>query len=99
MLPWISKRLRLPPIIESRSQAPVNSTTCRDLGTALDRVYRPQAGGGVVVGWALRNSGGVWPCVMKRYEGVGGCQMYGQKALRNTWMAPNKGNPKKNNKN
>ena len=25
---------------------------------------------------------------MKRYEGVGGCQIYGQKALRNTWMAP-----------
>ena len=46
-------------------------------------------GGGVVVGWALRNSGGgVWPSVMKRYEGVGGCQIYGQKALRNTWMAP-----------
>ena len=58
MLPWISKRLRLQPIIESHSQAPVNSTTCRDLGTALDKVYRPQAGGGVVVGWALRNSGG-----------------------------------------
>ena len=27
---------------------------------------------------------GVWPSVMKRYEGVGGCQMYGKKALRNT---------------
>ena len=23
--------------------------------------------------------GGVWPSVMKRYEGVGGCQIYGQK--------------------
>ena len=63
--------MRLPPIIESHSQSPVNSTTCRDLGTALDRVYHPQ--------W-----GGVWPSVMKHYEGVGGCQIYGQKALHNT---------------
>ena len=39
------------PIIESHSQAPVNSTTCRDLGTALDRVYRPQAGWGGGRSW------------------------------------------------
>ena len=25
---------------------------------------------------------------MKRYEGVGGGQIYGKNALRNTWMAP-----------
>ena len=51
-------------------------------------IYCPQAGG-VVVGWALRNGGGgVWPSVMKRYEGVGGGQIYGKNALRNTWMAP-----------
>ena len=28
--------------------------------------------------------GGVWPSITKRYEGVGGCQIYGEKALRNT---------------
>ena len=28
--------------------------------------------------------GGVWPSVMKRYEGVGGGQIYGKNALRNT---------------
>ena len=28
--------------------------------------------------------GGVWPSITKRYEGVGGCQIYGKKALRNT---------------
>ena len=28
--------------------------------------------------------GGVWPSVMKRYEGVGGCHISGKKVLRNT---------------
>ena len=28
--------------------------------------------------------GGVWPSVMKHYEGVGGGQIYGKNALRNT---------------
>ena len=32
--------------------------------------------------------GGVWPSVMKRYEGVGGCQMCGKKALRNVRDGP-----------
>ena len=94
MQPRISKRLRLPPIIEAHSQAlPANDSTRErhHLWTALSRVYRPHAGGVVlVVGWTLRNGGGgvVWPSVLKRYEGVGGCQIYGKKALRNTWMAP-----------
>ena len=49
------------------------------LGTALGRVYGPQLGERyVTVG------GGVWHGVTKRYEGVGGCQIYGKKALRNT---------------
>ena len=51
MHPWISKRLRLPTIIEAHSrpgasQAPGNDTTW-ELHL-----------GGVVVGWALRNGGG-----------------------------------------
>ena len=79
--------MRLPPIIESHSQAPVNSTTCRDLETALtELIVHRRGGGGSELGerYVTVGGGGVWPSVMKRYEGVGGCQMYGQKALRNT---------------
>ena len=43
-------------------------------------------GGGVVVGSALRNGGGVWLSIMKRYEGVGGGQIYGKNALRNVHL-------------
>ena len=59
---WIAKRLRLPPIIEAHSQDPgVSQAPGNDqhhLGTALRRVFfLLSTGGGVVVGWALRNGG------------------------------------------
>ena len=97
MQPWIAKRPRLPEIIEAHSQpGPRRFPGTRERSTPPGNcslpeyfIYCPQAGG-VVVGWALRNGGGggVWPSVMKRYEGVGGGQIYGKNALRNTWMAP-----------
>ena len=87
----MSKRLRLPPILLLRlprhpGTTPPGNCTWKSLSST--------GGGGGGHSWVsvkfgeryvtVGGGGGVWPSVMKRYEGVGGGQIYGKNVLRNT---------------
>ena len=73
-------------------QTPINLITINIYLTGWQDIFpwvKGEGGGGGCRRWALRNAwGGVPSSVTKHYKGVGGCQVFRKKVLRNTWMAP-----------